>query len=81
MANEKKLDYSAMHFDKRTYYAQAEALEQGKPLVDILLNFQEGIAIIADRYAVNKEFLLEWTIGVLPLKASNVVEEDPEAED
>ena len=50
---DKKIE--AMALDKRMYYAQAETMEQGKPLVDILLNFQEVVNVIAERYAVNAE--------------------------
>ena len=52
---DKKIE--AMALDKRMYYAQAETMEQGKPLVDILLNFQEVVNVIAERYAVNAEYL------------------------
>ena len=56
----------AMALDKRMYYAQAETMEQGKPLVDILLNFQEVVNVIAERYAVNADFLLNWVNPPLP---------------
>jgi len=61
---DKKIE--AMALDKRMYYAQAETMEQGKPLVDILLNFQEVVNVIAERYAVNADFLLNWVNPPLP---------------
>ena len=77
---EKKIE--SMVLDKRMFYAQSEAMEQGKPLVDVLLNFQDVVNGIADRYAVNPDFLLNWIFEVLPLKATKSIEEvDEEKED
>ena len=68
---DKKIE--AMALDKRMYYAQAETMEQGKPLVDILLNFQEVVNVIAERYAVNAD-------EVLPLKKTKSIEEQEDGE-
>lgn len=65
----------AMPLDKRMYYAQVETMEQGKPLVDILLNFHEVVNVISERYSVNADFLLNWIFGVLPLKTTKSIEE------
>lgn len=73
--------FESMVLDKRMYYAQAETMEQGKPLVDILLNFQEVVGVIADRYAVNSDFLLNWIFDVLPMKATKNIEEVEDCEE
>lgn len=77
---DKKVDYTLMALDKRMYYAQAETIEQGKPLVDVLLNFQEVVNVIAERYAVNADFLLTWIFEVLPLKTTKSIEDPEEVE-
>lgn len=62
--------------EKRLFMAQRELMNNSEALVDVIINVNNMVDNVSDKWSVSYDYMMEWLLGILPFKKRE--EEDDE---